>query len=156
MKRNRIERADCKQIASQFGLDEREVMRAVDSFFGCIIRDVKKLPFNNPKKIYKKEKFDEYTLCWNIPYIGRIGTVYSRYLSWRRNESKMIEQVNRNRYRNRIPQDEIENIAGDILSGTVPPPVQKKKPTELYNRVWLVGKNGKWLANQVIPKKANV
>lgn len=44
-------------------------------------------------------------------------------------------------------------MASDILSGKTPEPVRKiKRNTELYDRVWLVGQDGKKLARQVIPK----
>lgn len=130
----------------------QEVKRAVISFFDCIWGAAKKLPFDTPRRIYSPEKFDEYFRVWNIPSIGRLGPAYSRYLLWRRNESSLVEQRLRSSYRLRLTQDDIEHMAEEILSGNTPSPLQKKKGNELYHRVWLVGKDGKKSARQVIPK----
>ena len=44
-------------------------------------------------------------------------------------------------------------MAAEILSGRTPSPVKKKKNSELYERVWLVGQDWKKSARQVIPKE---
>ena len=150
---NRLESKDYKSIALELGLPVTEVRRAVQSFFGDIVQEVRRYPFDDPKRIYSKDMFESIVGVWNIPFIGRLGPAYSKYLSWRKNEAKTIEQEARSNYKSRITQDDIENMAGEILSGVAPSPVRKKKFNELYNRVWLVGRNGKTLARQVIPKK---
>ena len=153
MKRNRLEEAECRRIATELDLSEYEVRRAVQSYFSVILEEAKRLPFNNHQRIYTKDKFGEYVQVWNIPSIGRIGPIYSRYLLWRGNEARQIEQEPRSNYRSRITQDDIETLASDILSGNTPTPLKKKRGNEMYNRVWLVGQEGKTLARQVIPKK---
>ena len=152
MPKNKIEEADFSKIAKELGVSASEVRRAVYSFFGIIVRESRNLPFDNPTRIYKKERFDELVKVRNIPYIGRIGPVYSRYLKWRGNEAKNQPQASRSEYRSRVSQDDIENMAAEILSGKTPSPLRKYKKTELYNSVWLVGTNGKKQARQVIPK----
>jgi hypothetical protein len=52
-----------------------------------------------------------------------------------------------------MTQDDIEHIADDILSGRTPFLIRKRKGNEMYDRVWLVGQDGKRLARQVIPKE---
>lgn len=152
MGRNKIEESDYRSIAEETGLDAADVKRAVQSFFAIILRDAKKLPFNTWKKIYQKDKFNEIAAVRNIPYLGRLGPVYSRYLKWRANEARELNQVPRSSYRSRLSQSEIENMAADILSGKTPSPIKKKKGSEMYSRVWMVGKDGRRQARQVIPK----
>ena len=52
-----------------------------------------------------------------------------------------------------VTQSDIESTAEAILSGVTPPPLIKRKNKELFERVWLVGQDGKKSARQVIPKK---
>ena len=151
VRRNRIEDANCLAIAQELDIPVGEVKKVVSSFFGEIVSEARSLPFNNRTRIYTKDKFDELVRVWNIPSIGRIGPAYSRYLKWRGNESKKSEQRLRSDYRSRLTQDDIENIAEEILSGKTPS-FNKKRGNEMYNRVWLVGQDGKKLARQVIPK----
>ena len=149
---SKIENEDFFAVASKLGVSADEVRKVCYSFFDSIIRYSKYLPFNDERRIYTKNGFDQFVNVWNVPFIGRIGPVYSRYLKWRANESKHILQESRRNCRTRISQDEIETMAGDILSGISPSPVKKRKISELYNRVWLVDKGCKKLARQVIPK----
>lgn len=153
VRRNRLDEEDVESIAEELSVPVTEVRRAIHSFFGIINDAARSLPFDDRRKIFSREKFEEYSAVWNIPSIGRIGPVYSRYLKWRGNEAKRISQDYRSNYRKRITQDDIEHMAGDILSGKTPSPVIKKKGSELYERIWLVGKNKKKLARQVIPKE---
>lgn len=141
-------------VAQELNLPVSEVRRAVHSFFGIIIRESRSLPFDNQRKIFTKEKFAEFEGVTNIPCIGRIGPVYSRYLKWRGNEAKNTVQAFRSDYRRAITQDEIEHMAEEILSGKAPSPVTKRKNSDLFNRVWVVGKDGKKSARQVIPKES--
>lgn len=153
MYRNRRDDPVFLRVAEETGIPVSEVGKAVRSFFASIKNEARTLPLDNPKKIYRKEVFDTFAFARMIPFIGRIGPVYSRYLAWRRNESKLDVQVPRSRYRTRLLQDDIEHMAEDILAGKAPLPVCKKKGNELYKRVWVVGKDGKKLARQVIPKE---
>ena len=153
MPRDSRNSARCKILAERYGLTDTEVSKIVASFFDIFKRDAKILPFDNPKRIYSCEGFQKFVKVRQIPFIGRIGPVYSRYLKWRANESQLIEMAPRSSYRTRVLQSDIENTAASILSGTAPPPLKKRKGTEMYERVWLVGQNGKKSARQVIPKE---
>ena len=153
MGRDRKEYVRYRDLSSRFGLAEEEVKRIVASFFSIVFTDARSLPFDNPKRIFSKEKFDEYVKVRHIPSIGRIGPVYSNYLKWRANESQQIDMAPRSSYRSGVTQNDIENIADAILSGSSPPPLRKRKGKEMFERVWLVGQDGKKSARQVIPKK---
>ena len=153
MSRNLVDEREFRRIAEEFSLPVDVVRSAVHSFFDVVLGEARKLPFDNRKKIFTREKFAEYAVVRNIPYIGRLGPAYSRYLKWRGNESRDYFQVPRSTYRKRLSQSEIENMAADILSGRTPSPVNKVKYSELYERVWLVGQDGKKSARQVIPKE---
>lgn len=155
MPKNKIEETEFAKIAKQLGVPVSEVRRAVYSFFGIIVRESRNLPFNNPNRIYEKDRFEDFVSVRNIPSIGRIGPVYSRYLKWRGNEAKNQTQVSRRNYRSGISQSEIENMAGEILSGKSPSPVDKKKATERFDRIWMMGRKGRRMARQVIPKEEN-
>ena len=150
---NKSEEQDYLMIAEALNLPLTEVRRAVRSFFGAILKDAAALPYNDERRIYSHELFEEQGTTWNIPSLGRIGPLYSRYLKWRINEAKDSDQVNRRAYRERLTQDEIETIADDIFSGRTPTFPKKKKQSELYDRIWMVGKDGKRTARQAIPKK---
>lgn len=149
--RNRLEEATYRSIAESFSLDYETVRTIISSFFGSIVGESRSLPFNDSRKIFTKQKFDEYVSVTNIPYIGRIGPSYTRYLKWRANASRDIEQKAAGDFRSRLTEDEIEEAATKILSGESVE-LRKKKTTDLYKRVWLVGKTGKRQARQVIPK----
>ena len=143
----------CRILAERYCLTDTEVKKVVDSFFSVLCHDAKKLPFDNPKRIYSCEAFQRFVTVRQIPFIGRIGPVYSKYLKWRANESSLIEMAPRSSYRTRVLQSDIENTAASILSGAAPAPLKKRKGKEMYERVWLVGQDGKKSARQVIPKK---
>lgn len=153
MSLNRIEKNDCRKISSLLRVSEVEVRKAVCSFFDEIRCYSGTLLLDDSRKIYTKDAFDSLSRVWQIPYVGRLGFSYSRYLAWRKNESKHLLQEKRSSYRLRVPRSEIETMAEDILSGRTPTPLKKRKKSELFHSVWLVGKEGKKLARQVIPKK---
>ena len=153
MGRNRKEYERYRELSSRHDVSEEEVKRILASFFEVVFADARSLPFDNPKRIFTKEKFDEYVKVRNIPFIGRIGPAYNNYLKWRANESQQIEMAPRSSYRTGVTQSDIESTAAAILSGEAPPPLKKKRGKEMYERVWLVGQDGKKSARQVIPKK---
>ena len=138
-------------IALSLGLSAKEVMRAVNSFFDSIALESDSLPFNTHRRIYSKEVFDSFVTVHNIPSIGRIGPVYSRYLQWRANESPGVEMASRSSFKKRVTYN-IEDIAADILSGRTPF-IKKTERKEKFDRIWLVGQDGKKSARQVILKK---
>lgn len=152
MRRSRIEEEMLSLVSEELGVPEPEVRRAVHSFFDLIAKSARSLPFDNERRIYTRDGFDGFSGAWNIPYLGRTGPVYSRYLAWRRNESKQLVQEKRSPARKGYTQSEIENMAEEILSGKTPSPVRKRKGNEMYKRVWMVGKLSRKQARQVIPK----
>ena len=152
MVRSRVDNARIRTVADRLGIPEAEVRRCVNAFFGVIVGYARTLPFNDPTRIYAKDKFNDYVRVWNIPYLGRMGLVYGRYRAWRANASESLGQMKKSVYRKKMLRDEIETIAGAMLSGDAfSLPGKSKK--ENYKRVWMVGKNGKRLAGQVIPKE---
>lgn len=153
MRRNRTDEVEFRRIADSLGVPVTEVRKAVHSFFGALVSDARRLPFDDARRIYTREKFFEYEFVCNIPCIGRIGPVYSRYLKWRGNEAKSSEQTTRRKCRAEVSQSEIEAMAEEILSGTTPSFKRKTRGSEMFDRIWLVGKDGKRSARQVIPKK---
>ncbi len=62
------------------------------------------------------------------------------------------ETALRSSYRGRRKESEFETMAAEILSGKTPSIVPKRKKSELYDSIWIVGKDGKKLARQVIKK----
>ena len=151
--RNLATVARCRILADRYCLSETEVKKVVDSFFSVLCQDAKALPFDTPRKIYSGDGFQRFVKVRQIPFIGRMGPVYSNYLKWRANESETIDMVPRSSYRRRVTQSDIENTAAAILFGQTPPPLKKRKGKEMYERVWLVGQDGKKSARQVIPKE---
>jgi len=152
---DRTGNARCIEVAESLGIDADDVKRAVWSFFDSISVHAKRLPFDNRRRIYTADAFGQFFFVRHIPFIGRIGPVYSRYLIWRSNESNSEQTALRSSYRTRWKQSELETMAADILSGKAPSIIQKKKKSELYDSIWVMGKDGKKLARQVI-KKDNV
>ena len=146
--RNRL-----RDVAERHGLTEDEVGRIVSSFFICMFLDARRLPFDNPRKIYTKDMFEDFVKVRQVPFIGRFGPVYSRYRKWRANESQSVAMAPGSSYRSRIRQSDIEATAAAIFSGQTPPPLNKRKKSELFDRVWLVGQDGRKSARQVIPKE---
>lgn len=150
--RSRLDDNRYRDIAEKNGISESAVKSIVTSFFDAIYSEARNLQFNSHRKIYSKAKFDEYVHVQNIPFIGRIGPSYTRYLQWRVNESKDVEQRSKDDYSLRLTPEDIEEAAKMILAGEKPD-IKKRKPTDMYNKVWLVGVDGKRQARQVIPKQ---
>jgi hypothetical protein len=153
MKNSKTEERDFRRIADEFDINAEDVKNIVNSFFDTISSESRKLPFDNPRKIYSKAVFDSFASSRinNIPYIGRIGPVYSRYLKWRANEAKGIEMIPRQRTKKKLTQEEIEAVAEIVLKGGTYVP--DKKRNNNFKRIWMVGEDGKKSAGQVIPKK---
>lgn len=149
---DRINNLRCLEVAEMLGLDPDDVKRAVWSFFDSISVHAKRLPFDNRRRIYTADAFGQFFFVRHIPFIGRIGPVYSRYLLWRSNELGSDQTALRSSYRTRWKQSDLEHMAADILAGRTPSVIEKKKKSELYDSIWIVGKDGKKLARQVIKK----
>ena len=147
--RSRKDTVAYNQIAQELGVPVSEVRKAVLSFFDCIVLGARKLPFDNPRKIYTKKAFDAFQHVHSIPFIGRIGTNHSRYMKWRANESKDVNTVLRSSYKHGLSEGDIELIAENALAGVTYVPEKKKNN---FQRIWMVGENGKRQARQVIPK----
>ena len=154
MRNSKTDEAVYRRIADDSGLELAEVRKAVLSFFDNIVLESRKLPFDDPTRIYARKKFHEYDIVRCIPYIGRIGTNYNKYLKWRANVADRVEMVLRSEYRMGLSGEEIEKIAKRALAGEM---IEKRGTQEKrkipFKRVWLVGVDGKKQARQVIPKE---
>lgn len=149
---NRTDYSRYVEISEKTGVPVSDVRRIVESYFKDIFVYASNLPFDTHRKIFSKDKFDEYVRVDNIPSLGRIGPVYSRYLQWRVNASKEFDYAYRSAQKVKLSKGEIEDIAKEALSGGTPV-ISKHKNSDLFERVWLVGKDGKKSARQVIPKE---
>lgn len=151
--RNRIESSDFAAVSFELGVPVSVVRSVVYSFFDSVSKKASSLPFSTATKIYDRKAFDKHCFVCNIPYIGRIGPVYSRYLQWRSNEAKSIERKPRCAVSNGITPVDIEKLAESIIDGIELPEVKRTTVSEQYDRVWIVGDSGKRLARQVIIKE---
>lgn len=151
--RNRIESCDFAAVASELGVPVSSVRSVVYSFFDSIAKKASALPFSTATKIYDKKSFDSRVFVCNIPYIGRVGPVYSRYLQWRSNEAKALDSRPRSMVSNGIAPVDIERLAESIIDGTELPEVKRTTVSDRYDRVWVVSESGKRLARQVIIKE---
>ena len=152
MNSNKQELRDFIILSKVLSIPMTEIRRAVYSFFDDIVVKADSLPFAVYNKIYKKEPFSTYQFYQNIPSIGRIGTSYSRYLAWKRNESKQVNQTSRCNCSDSYSQEEIEKLADALLHGKSVIKLEKQKHNTMYSKVWIVSANGKKLAKQIIKK----
>ena len=152
MKSSRTDEALFREIARETGVDASQVKRSVLSFFDVSFLDAKRLPFSSKRKIFKRVMFGRFAIIRSIPFIGRLGASYTRYLAWKRNDARDSGQVMKSIYRNNLTNEDIERYAAEILSGGSPE-IRKRKSKEMYDRVWIVGEDGKRQARQVIPKE---
>lgn len=148
-----LDRIRIQEVSDALHLDSDDVRRAVRSFFDSIRVYAQRLPFDNRRRIYTADSFSWLVKVRHIPSIGRLGPVYSRYLKWRSNVMNEEDTALRSSYRVGMKQSELETMAADILSGKTPSIIQKGKKSELYDSIWVVGKDGKKLARQVIKKE---
>ena len=156
MHRNRQDEYIYRRIAEADGLDADTVRSIILSFFDTISKEALALPFDNGRKIFTKEAFMLHESIHNIPYIGRLGTSYSRYLRCRAYASGGMLQKKRPKTHTGYTKSDIELIAQTVLSEGIMPEIKKKRKSEMYNNVWLVGTDGKKLAGQVIMKETDV
>lgn len=152
MGRDRLEDSGIRSVSESLGVPADEVRRAVHSFFDDIGSRARHLPFADTSRIHRRKSFDRHLFAVNIPYVGRLGPVYSRYLKWLENESEMSGQEIRDGCSRRMSQSDIESLADDILSGREPVLPERRMGNDMYKRVWLVDAGGKRLARQVLPK----
>lgn len=152
MRKNKTESRDFEIIAEREGVTTSDVKNIVNSFFDVLVSESRKLPFDTPRKIFSKAAFEKNVSVQNIPFIGRFGPSYTRYLKWRANESKGIRMVPREAARKKYTSEEIETIAEMVLKGEGYAPPERKRNNN-YKRVWLVGQDKKKSARQVIPKE---
>lgn len=155
--RNRIDEKEFARLARELSVDVSVVRSVVHSYFDSLSQQARKLPFNNPRRIFTKNKFSEYEYAQNIPYIGRLGPSYSRYLTWRANEAKNMELAYRRDFKTIYTPEQIESLADKVLHdwNEGDPKIERpeNKQTYPFKRIWLVGKKGKKQARQVIPNK---
>lgn len=151
-RKSKTEESAFREIAEVSGLPIADISTIVNSFFGAILSESRSLPFDNPRKIFSKDAFDKYVKVQNIPFLGRFGPNYNRYLKWRTNEANEIDMFVRKKNK-KLTQEEIEALAEIVLNGGE---YVKEKKKQNYKRVWFVGKDGKRLARQAIQKEEDV
>lgn len=155
MKLGRKDRSRCRAISDECAIPEREVAKAVESYFDSIVEKTRRLPFDTPKRIYSREAFRKCSFVVNIPYIGRIGPVYSRYLKWRAAESEGMRMVRRDDVKSDHFRPLVEKAAKDALSGMKvdSSALVGRIPKGRYEKVWIVNPDGsRRSARQLISK----
>lgn len=145
----------CKAYANENGLSEVEVQKAIVSFFDDIVVCTRKLPFNNIKRIYTADAVADKACVYNIPYIGRLGPIYSKYISWRRDVSEEYDMVLREDVRDIHLKERIEELAELALSGhrVTRDMLKDPIPSGLYHKVWIIDKEGRRKAAKQLFKK---
>lgn len=149
MPRNKTDTVTYRRLSKEFGIELEDTRRIVASFFDILQLEARALPFDNDTRIYSRGKFNEYVKVWNIPFVGRIGPVYSRYLCWRRNDSDSLGQELKSSFKEASLKKRADELARQILKG-VSCSIDKDNK---YKRIWIVKQDGKRLAKQVIPVK---
>lgn len=144
MKLSRSDADICRNIAEEEDVMVSEIRKAVSSYFDSIVSETRKLPFNNPQRIYTKPAFEQQSFVANLPYLGRIGPVYSLYLKWRREEAKEFEQISRKKARQIhaapiIEEEAKKALAGQKVNSTV---LRERVPKGKYNKVWMMHEDG--------------
>lgn len=153
MKLSRNDLRLCLDISEEEGVVVSEVKKAVLSYFDSIVSETHKLPFDNPRRVYSKDAFDEKSFVVNLPYLGRIGPVYSRYTKWRSEEAKnnltVKTHVVKETYRKKLVDEEAKKaLSGQKVNIKL---LKEGIPRGKYNRVWFFGGEGKRkLARQLI------
>jgi hypothetical protein len=145
----------CRAYARSKGLNEVEVQKAIVSFFDDIVVSTRKLPFDNIRRIYTADAVEDKACVYNIPYIGRLGPVYSQYLKWRGDIANDYELVLREDVRGIHLNERIEELAGLALSGhRVTRDMMKDPiPAGMYHKVWIIDKEGRRRAAKQLFKK---
>ncbi len=152
-KLSRTDDAVCAEIADELDVPVSEVRRAVVAYFDELIDRTDSSGLSDVSKIYRPDAFAEKAFVVNMPYLGRIGPVYSRYLSWRRDALSAKETIGRSDVRRHYSAGHIERLAAQALNGEPVSVLESKRvPSGLYKTVWLVDSNGKKAARQVIVK----
>lgn len=149
------DRRTVRSIASETGLDAREAGKAVSSFFYVLLSEFRSLPFNSPGRIYTPAAFSSLSKVFNIPYIGRVGTMYSKYRKWRASVSAELDTINRSDIRQDSRRDMLDTAYHDAIHGRqVDASAMKGRNVKgRYTTVWLIDENGhRKVARQVIKK----
>ena len=135
----------CKLFAAEEGIEFSEVKKALISYFDSIVSSANKLPFDRDNRIYSVSAFHEFPYCINLPYLGRLGPVYSLYIKWRAKESRVQEKVLRSQAKKEHLKPLIEEAAKQALAGNKVDSslLQQRLPSGKYKTVWLVDKNKK-------------
>ena len=137
----------CRAYARANGLSETEVQKAVVSFFDDIVVSTRKLPFNNLKRIYTADALEDKAGVYNIPYIGRLGPMYSLYVKWRGEVAEEYDMVLREDVRDIHLAERIEELAELALSG------HKVTRDMMKDKVWIIDKEGRRKAAKQLFKK---
>ena len=155
MSLSKRDRQIVRDIAVETGLDAREVGKAVNSFFHVLLSEFRGLPFNNPGRIYTPAAFSSLSKVFNIPYIGRIGTMYSKYRKWRASESENLDTIMRVHMRKDSRQDLIDRAYIDAMSGKPvdSESIRRRTKKGLYTTVWVIDEDNRHKAARQVIKK---
>lgn len=147
----------CKSYANGCGLSDAEVAKAVLSYFDDIVYGVRKLPFADFRRIYTADAVASLAPVYNIPFIGRIGPIYSQYTKWRAEDAAELDRVQRKDVRAKHLAERIEEAAVLAMSGHKVSPSMLRNPVPAgeYHRVWLIDANGRRRAARQLFKKTN-
>lgn len=160
MANSKIEEREFRLVSERTGLSVDEIHKVVYSFFGVLVNDARRLPFDNPKKIYNKQAFDSLSAVVHIPYIGRIGPTYNNYIKWRGNVASAFNMLPRPKKKPFLTDEERETLASILIGSKNIETIsceqmladmrKDREPKKDTTNVWLVGKDAKRLANQII------
>lgn len=155
MRLSKIDCSECEKIAREENIPLSVVKNIITSYFDSMVIAAKALQYNNKQRLYTKKAFLENAFVINIPFIGRIGPVYSCYIKWRKQLSKNLEQIKKSALKRFHYGKYLEEEARHALNG-------EKVNIELfgrpnakdgYCRVWIIKENDKKVsARQIIVK----
>ena len=147
----------CRQHAREHGLDIGEVVKAVLCFFDDIVLTTRRLPFDNIRRIYTADAVADKACVYNIPYIGRLGPVYSQYLKWRSECAEEQEIVSRADVYAKHRAEKLDKAFDLVMSGKKIPEgyLRDPIPASLYHKVWIIDKDGRRRAAKQLFKKTN-
>lgn len=145
MKLSRTDRQWANSYADANSVSRGEIQKAIVSFFDDMLVQIRKLPFDNARRIYTHDAIEERAPVFNIPSLGRIGPVYASYLKWRReealNEDMELRETVKTRYRDERIEEaaklakEGKRITNEFFRNII--------PSGAYKKVWFIDKGGK-------------
>lgn len=145
MKLSPADEAWCRSYADDSGISVVEIQKAIGSFFDDMLMKIRRLPFNDVRRIYSPAAVEERAPVFNIPFLGRIGPVYSSYLKWRKEEALKEEMELRETVKARYRDERVEEALKLAKEGHKITNVFLREgiPSGKYKKVWYIDKGGK-------------